>query len=154
MNGALQPGHGKRPAWSLERPMGVSKYQDSRWALTPHTFNYSKWRIETDMMGILRPLTKGENSNHFVMMMTERFAKLTEAINTSKTTVWPILSHFMHDCIIPYGISTHISEYNWTQLVSKFIRMFCYALSWERNPSWLRHTICRQINEHNDLKWR
>lgn len=77
---------------------------------------------------ILRQLSKTTSKNRYVVVITDRYSKLTRAIMSSKTALAHIVNTFLDQRIIPYGIRSFILTDNRSQIVSKVFATLCGLL--------------------------
>lgn len=81
--------------------------------------------LEFVAMYNMGPVLKTIIENQFVLVAMDRYSKLARDVPTSRTAVSHIVSHFMDNWIIPYGIRRHLLTGNGTQFVSKFSESLC-----------------------------
>lgn len=81
--------------------------------------------LEFVAIDILELLPRTKIGNQFVVVMTNRFSKLTEAIWTTKTTATTVATIFINDWVANYGIPSKIMTDNSPQLTSKFFQEIC-----------------------------
>lgn len=76
-------------------------------------------------MDILGPLPKMSHANPIIVVIMDRYSKLTRAILTPKPTAiyFPII--FLDHWVMPYGITTFVLIHNGPQFVSKFFSVLC-----------------------------
>ena len=84
--------------------------------------------LEFVAMDILGPLPKTKQGNQFVVVLTDRYSKLTRAIPTGKTTATTVATIFVDHWVIPYGIPNYVLTDNGPQFVAKFFASVCLAL--------------------------
>lgn len=73
-------------------------------------------------MDILEALPKTTQGNHFFLVITQRYSKLTRSITTFKGTSAHRTNLFLDDWIYKFGISMDLLADNGQQFVSKFFR--------------------------------
>lgn len=76
-------------------------------------------------MDTLGPVPGTLEGNQDVLVMTDRYSKLTKAVPTSKTTASHIVSLSMDNRIMQSDIKTHVLAGNRTQFVGKFFKSLC-----------------------------
>lgn len=79
-------------------------------------------------MNILGPLSKTKTGNKLIVVMAERYSKLTCANPTKKTIVADMARIFVEDWVILYGISDQSLMDNNPQFVGKFFCSVCIGL--------------------------
>lgn len=79
-------------------------------------------------MDILGPLPETTSGNQYVVVLTDCYSKLIQAIPTSKKASAHIANIFLDQLIILYGIPSFILMHNGSQLVSKFFGTSCAVL--------------------------
>lgn len=81
----------------------VQNMQSKKWRRPLHLL-LRRSPLEFIAMDILRTLSKTIKGNWFVLVMTYSYKKLTEAVLTSTVVVLHVVSLFMDNWFIPYGI--------------------------------------------------
>ena len=85
--------------------------------------------MEFIAMDILGPLTTTEKGNRFLLVITDRFSKLTRAYPLSTTTATVVAQTFFDGWVASgYGIPHFLLTDNGTQFLSKFFQTFCRTL--------------------------
>jgi Integrase zinc binding domain/Integrase core domain len=80
-------------------------------------------------MDILGPLTPTDKGNRFLLVVTDRFTKLTRAYPLASTTAEVVAKTFSDGWVASgYGIPQVLLTDNGTQFVSKFFQSFCCIL--------------------------
>lgn len=82
-------------------------------------------RLKFVLMVISIPLPETSNSHKLLLLLTDRYSKLTRSLPTSKKMELHIASHFMNSWIISYGIPMHVFTDNKTQIVSASFPTLC-----------------------------
>lgn len=76
-------------------------------------------QLEFIAMIIFGLFPKTENGNQFVLIMPDRYSKLTRSKPTSKTSAMHIASIFFDIWIVPFEIPAHLLTDNGTQILSR-----------------------------------
>jgi transposase InsO family protein len=85
--------------------------------------------MEFIAMDILSPLTQTDKGNRFLLVVTDRFSKLTRAYPLASTTADVFDKTFFDGWVAAgYGIPQVLLTGNGTQFVSKFFQSFCRIL--------------------------
>lgn len=70
--------------------------------------------LKSIVMDILDPLPQRKNEKVIIIVMTDRYLKMTRAIFTSKTAVTRFANVFLEHWIVPYGMPDHLPTGNGT----------------------------------------
>lgn len=70
-------------------------------------------------VGVLGPLPKTMQGNQFVVLMTDRYTKLTKATLTTKANATTVTSIFFENRVANYGTPSELLTDNGLRLVSK-----------------------------------
>jgi transposase InsO family protein len=85
--------------------------------------------MEFIAMHILGPLTQTDKGNRFLLVVTDRFSKLTRAYPLASTTADVVAKTLFDGWVAAgYGIPQVLLTDNGTQFVSKFFQSFCRIL--------------------------
>jgi transposase InsO family protein len=85
--------------------------------------------MEFIAMDILGPLTQTDKGNLFLLVVPDRFSKLTRAYPLASTTADVVSKTFFDAWVAAgYGIPQVLLTENGTQFVSKFFQSFCRIL--------------------------
>ena len=85
--------------------------------------------MEFIAMDILGPLTLTDQGNRFLLVVTDRFSKLTRAYPLATTTAEVVAKTFFDGWVAAgYGIPQVLLTDNGTQFVAKFFQSFCRIL--------------------------
>jgi transposase InsO family protein len=85
--------------------------------------------MEYISMDILGPLTKKDKGNRFLLMVSDRFSKLTRAHPLASTTAEIVAKTIFDGWVAAgYGIPQVLMTDNGTKFVSKFFQSFCRIL--------------------------
>jgi hypothetical protein len=85
--------------------------------------------MEFVAMDILGPLTITDRGNRFLLGITNRFTKLTQAYPVSTTSAEAVARTFFDGWVASgYGIPNVLLTYNGSQFVAKFFQTFCRIL--------------------------
>lgn len=76
--------------------------------------------LEFVTMDIIKPTSKALSGNQLILVMKDRYTKLTKAVLTSKKASSHIASLFSDNLVVPYEISEYVLSNIGTQLISKF----------------------------------
>lgn len=76
-------------------------------------------------MDIHEPFPEMTQHNQHILVITDRYFKLTRAIYASKSTSTHVENHFFDHCIVPYVILTYLFTDNNVQLDSKLFASLC-----------------------------
>ncbi|CAN8062790.1 unnamed protein product [Agarophyton chilense] len=79
-------------------------------------------------MDILMPLPNSSHGKRVVLVITDRFIKLTRALPVRKTTATDVATAFLSHCVYPYGTLLYLLMDNGSQFVSKFFSQVCATL--------------------------
>ena len=90
-------------------------------------------------MDLLGPLPKTRLGNQYVLVITDRFSKLTRAIPMAKTTAPFIAAVFLNNWIMPYGIPDTILTDNGSQFIAEFFKTVCHILGVRRKTTTAYH---------------
>lgn len=102
-------------------------------------------------MDILVRLSKARTVNEYIVVITDRYYKLTRVIPTKTATATDVAQILIGDCVILYGIPKRLLTDNGPQLVGKFFNGTCAALGIEL----MTRTAChlqtnRQTERYNN----
>lgn len=81
--------------------------------------------LEFIAMDILEPLPETMQGNQYVVIITDRYSKLTRAIKTSKTAAAHMANIFLDHWIVSFDISSYLLTDNGTRFRSKFFASIC-----------------------------
>lgn len=95
--------------------------------------------MELVAMDMLGPLPTTLNGIQFVVVLTDRYSKVTRAVSTARKTGTHIASTFMDNWIIPYVISDYMVTDNGTQFVNKFFKSLCGFLGTKQLTTTAHH---------------
>lgn len=84
--------------------------------------------LETVATNILDLLPKTTKDNQHVVIITERYSKLTGLVPTARITTTVVACIFFDPWVTPYGIPSYLLTYNGTQVVDKFFGSLCTNL--------------------------
>ncbi|CAN8067066.1 unnamed protein product [Agarophyton chilense] len=84
--------------------------------------------MEFVAMGIIGPLNNSSHWKRFVLVITDRFTKLTRALPLGKTTATDVATAFLSHWVYPYGMPLYLLTDNGSQFVSKFFSHNCDTL--------------------------
>ena len=84
--------------------------------------------LEFVAMDIAGPYPRTRNGNEYVVVLTDRFTKLTRAIPTRTTTASDVASIFIDYWIYSYGVPDYLLTDRGTQFMSKFFELVCSSL--------------------------
>ena len=88
----------------------------------------AKGPLEYIAIDILGPLPRTKTGRQYVVVITDRYSKLTRAVPTAKITAPVVAAVVLEHWVIPYGIPNHILSDNGSQFVSKFFSALCAFL--------------------------
>lgn len=77
---------------------------------------------------ILRPLLKTLSGNQVLLIITDRYKKLTRDVSIPKTTASHNEASFVDSWVIPYGFSKYDLTNSETQFITKFFELLCAFL--------------------------
>lgn len=83
-------------------------------------------------INILRPLLKTDNDNTKVVIIKDRYSKLTTAIRIRKGTQGFVSAAFINNWILPNGIPDSIMIDNGAQFVAKPFKYICNVMGIKR----------------------
>ena len=84
--------------------------------------------LEFVAMDLLGPLPKTTHGNRHVLVMTDRFTKLTRSIPLRTTTASVVASAFLDHWVYPYGAPRYVLTDNGPQFAAKFFDAVACAL--------------------------
>lgn len=84
--------------------------------------------LEFVAIDILGPLPKTANGNQYIIVMTDRFSKLTKALPTAKTTATTVATTSLEHWVANFGILSKVVTDNGPQFTSKFFAALCTQL--------------------------
>lgn len=76
-------------------------------------------------MDILGPLPKPTQVTQYVLVMTDRYSKLTQPVPAAKTSATQVKNIFLDHSIIPFGIPNYVLTDNGPQLINKIFATIC-----------------------------
>lgn len=76
-------------------------------------------------MDILGPLRNPPCDKHFVLLMTDRYKKITKTVATSRKTNLHIAPLLLGNWVLPYRIPDYVLTDNGTQFISKVFESLC-----------------------------
>jgi len=88
----------------------------------------AKGPLEDIAMDLLGPLPRTRHGKQHVLVITDRYSKLTRTIALSKTTAPHVAQAFVDHWVMPYGIPASVLSDNGPQFVSKFMGAVCGIL--------------------------
>lgn len=100
-------------------------------------------------INILGPLPKKETGNKHVVVVTDRFCRLTNATQMTKTTVTTVAAIFINEWLAKFGILWKFFTDNDPRFTSKFFSSF--VKSWRKDRWQLRDTVLRRTDKSNVL---
>ena len=84
--------------------------------------------LESMAMDLLGPLQKSKAGNRFILVMTDRFTKLTQVVRLRRITAAVIAAAFCQHWVFKYGAPKETLTDNGSQFESKFLRETCQVL--------------------------
>ena len=84
--------------------------------------------LESIAMDLLGPLPPSRAGNRFILVMTDRFTKLTQIVPLKKTTAHDVAMAFCIHWVYKYGTPKETLTENGPQFASKFLRETCQVL--------------------------
>jgi transposase InsO family protein len=84
------------------------------------------------LIDLLGPLSKKTHGNQFLLVMTDRFSKLTRTVPLRSTTAYIVAKAFCEHCVLTYGQPRHVLTDNRPQFVAKFFLAVCRELGMEK----------------------
>ena len=81
---------------------------------------------------ILGPLPKTNHGNRFLLVMTDRFSKLTRTVPLRSTSAYAVAKAFCDHWVFTYGPPCHVLTDNGPQFASKFFLATCRELGIEK----------------------
>lgn len=79
-------------------------------------------------MDLLGPFKKTDHGSIYVLVITDRFSKLTRAIPMKSTTAPQVADAFVEHWVIPYGMPRQLLTDNGPQFIAKFFEAVCLIL--------------------------
>lgn len=118
---------------SLLRPEGISN--DAQAKLSALSSLRTPWRCRNLHLGPLLRITTGIPH---IVIIPDKFQKLTQVILTGRIISTTITTIFLNNCVMPYGIPSYELTYNKPQSMSKFYTNPCLFLGVKK----LKTTFC------------
>ena len=84
--------------------------------------------LESVAMDLLGPLPPSKSGNRHILVMTDRFTKLTQVVPMRKITADKVASAFCVHWVYKYGTPKETLTDNGPQFASKFLQETCQAL--------------------------
>lgn len=84
--------------------------------------------LESISMDLLGPLPKTLHGNQHVLVIKDRYSKMTRAIPLKQTTASIVAQTFVDNWIMPYGIPATLLTDNGPQFVGTFFAAVCLIL--------------------------
>ena len=81
--------------------------------------------LESMAMDLLGPLQKSKAGNRFILVMMDRFTKLTQFVPLRRITAAVIAAAFFQHLVFKYGAPKETLTDNGSQFASKFVRETC-----------------------------
>ncbi|CAN8070204.1 unnamed protein product [Agarophyton chilense] len=81
--------------------------------------------LEFVAIDLLGPLRKTKNGYQHILVITDRFSKLTRAIPLKKTMSTTLAIAFLNNWVYPYGTPLYLLTDNSSNLASKFLEAVC-----------------------------
>lgn len=88
---------------------------------------------------ILGPFPKTRNDNLHVVVIIDRYSKLTRAITMRKITSGLVATVVINNWILPHGITDSILTDNGAQFVAKCFKKFCHLMGIKRRTTTAYH---------------
>ncbi len=117
-------------------------------------------------MDLIGPLPKTSNGKRHILVITDRYSKLSRAIPMAKTTAPHVAAVFMNNWVFPYGVPKSILTDNGPQFIAEFFEFVCAVIDikriaitayhaqtngqTERYNQTLERRIRHYVNEHQD----
>ena len=79
-------------------------------------------------MGLLGPYLPTKNSSTNILVITDRFSKVTQMTPLLPTTAPAVANVFIDNWVIPYGLPVLIKFDNRLKFVAKFFEAMCLTL--------------------------
>jgi transposase InsO family protein len=87
--------------------------------------------LEYVSIDLLGPLPKTAHGNRFLLVMTDRFSKLTRTVPLRSTTAYVVAKVFCDHWVFTYGPPRHVLTDNGPQFAAKFLLAICRELGME-----------------------
>jgi transposase InsO family protein len=88
--------------------------------------------LEYVSIDLLGPLPKTAHGNRFLLVMTDRFSKLTRTVPLRTTTAFVFAKAFCEHWVFCYGPPRHVLSENGPQFAAKFFQAVCRKLGIEK----------------------
>ena len=79
-------------------------------------------------MDLLGPFPKSKKGYLYILVITDRFSKMTRAIPMRSTTAASVAQAFLDNWVYPYGVPSYLVTDNGPQFASKFFEAVCTML--------------------------
>jgi transposase InsO family protein len=84
--------------------------------------------LEYVAMDILGPLPKTEHGHRFLLVICDRFSKLTRTVPLRSTSALVVAKAFCEHWVLVYGLPRYLLTDNGTQFTAKFFLAVCHDL--------------------------
>ena len=84
--------------------------------------------LESLSIDILGPLTKTKKGHRFLLVITDRFTKLTQVIPVRRIDAYTVAVAFVEACIFKYGPPKTLTSDNGKQFAANFLQAVCSLL--------------------------
>ena len=88
----------------------------------------AKAPLEFVAIDILGPLPKASDGSRFLLVITDRFSKLTRAMPLGSITALKVARAFVHHWVLAYGAPAFLLSDNGSQFTSKLFQFVCTEL--------------------------
>ena len=101
-------------------------------------------------MDILGPLPKTDHGNRFLLVITDRFSKLTRTVPLRTITAMVVAKAFCESWVFAYGAPRYVLTDNGTQFNAKFFLAVCRELGIEKLFATAKHPQTNgQVERYN-----
>lgn len=85
--------------------------------------------LNTAAIEILAPLHKTKRGCFFILVITDRFTKLTKILALKRISAYDVATIFINEWVLKYGPPQMLVSDNGSQFVSEFFQSVCTILS-------------------------
>jgi hypothetical protein len=110
----------------------------------------SEQPLDFIVIDILGPLTKTSKGHQYLLVIADRFSKLTRTVPLKTIATFEVASAFCHHWVFVYGTPRLLLSDNGTQFNSKFFQACCQILGIHQKFTTAYHPQCNgQVERFN-----